>query len=138
MNRSDFQRLAELRVQEGEALLSAGLFAGAYYIAGYAVESALKACIAKKVREYEFPDLKTVQESHQHNLVKLLAVTDLKSEFGEEMDRDQEFEANWAVVKDWSEQKRYEPNISEKSARDLVAAITDPKHGVLPWIQTFW
>jgi HEPN domain-containing protein len=29
-------------------LLEAGLYAGAYYLAGYAVECALKACIAKK------------------------------------------------------------------------------------------
>lgn len=138
MNRSDFQHLARLRIQESNALLAAGLFAGAYYIAGYAVESALKACIAKKVKEHDFPDLKTVQESHQHNLVKLLAVTDLKRDFEEVTKRDRVFEANWAVVKDWSEQKRYELNVSEKSARDLIEAIIDPDHGVLSWLQKFW
>lgn len=118
--------------------MSDGLFAGAYYLLGYSVETALKACIAKKVKEYDFPDLKTVQESHQHNLVKLLAVTDLKREFDERTSADRDFAANWAVVKDWSEQKRYELEISEQSAGDLASAITDPEHGVLPWIQKFW
>lgn len=138
MNRSDFQRLADLRVRDGKVLLSAGLFASAYYIVGYAVESALKACIAKKVRKHDFPDLKTVRDSHQHDLEKLLGVTDLRPRLEKQTKRDREFDANWAVVKDWSEQKRYEADTSEKSARDLVSAITDPKHGVLPWLQKFW
>lgn len=138
MNRLDFQRLAKLRITDGRVLLSAGHFAGAYYLVGYAVESALKACIAKKVRKHDFPDLKTVRDSHQHDLEKLLAVTDLKPRLETQTKRDPEFDTNWAVVKDWSEQKRYETGISEKSARDLLSAITDPKHGVLPWLQMFW
>lgn len=138
MNRLDFQRLAKLRITDGRVLLSAGHFAGAYYLVGYAVESALKACIAKKVRKHDFPDLKTVRDSHQHDLEKLLAVTDLKPRLETRTKRDPEFDTNWAVVKDWSEQKRYETGISEKSARDLLSAITDPKHGVLPWLQMFW
>lgn len=138
MNRSDFQQLAELRVKDGKALLSAGLSAGAYYIVGYAVESALKACIAKKVRKHDFPDRKTAVSFYQHDLVGLLAMTDLKPKLDEKRKLDGAFDANWAVVKDWTSEKRYERKISRKSARDLVSAITDPKHGVLPWIQKFW
>jgi len=37
-------------------LLRLGLFDGAYYLAGYAVECALKACIAKGTQRFEFPD----------------------------------------------------------------------------------
>lgn len=47
MNRSDFQDLAQIRLAEAAALLQAERFDGAYYLAGYAVECALKACIAK-------------------------------------------------------------------------------------------
>lgn len=47
MFRKDFQDLAMVRVREAEMLLAAGLFDGAYYLAGLAVECALKACIAK-------------------------------------------------------------------------------------------
>jgi hypothetical protein len=41
---------------------------GAYYLAGYAVECALKACIAKETKRYEFPDKKRVDSSYSHNL----------------------------------------------------------------------
>src|SRR5919106_3680906 len=44
----------------------AGEPSGAYYLAGYAVECGLKACIAKQVRRHEFPDRTTVNQSHTH------------------------------------------------------------------------
>ena len=56
MTRNDFQRLALLRVKESRALLQRGFYKGAYYLSGYAVECALKACIAKKTQRHEFPD----------------------------------------------------------------------------------
>lgn len=43
--RVEFQRLAEARLVEAKALLDVGKWDGAYYLAGYAVELALKACI---------------------------------------------------------------------------------------------
>ena len=49
MNRTDLQQPALTRLAEAKALLAAGFPAGAYYLAGYAVECALKACIAKDV-----------------------------------------------------------------------------------------
>jgi HEPN domain-containing protein len=55
MNRTEFQSLAEVRIREAKALLDAGLWDGAYYLAGYAVECALKACIAKRTRAEDFP-----------------------------------------------------------------------------------
>jgi hypothetical protein len=45
MNRVDFQNLATERLSDAEALIAGGRFDCAYYVAGYAVECALKACI---------------------------------------------------------------------------------------------
>jgi len=42
MNRADFQQLADERISEAAVLLAASKFSGAYYLAGYAVECALK------------------------------------------------------------------------------------------------
>ncbi len=42
MDRKDLQDLSKVRLKEATALLKAGLFGGAYYLAGYAVECALK------------------------------------------------------------------------------------------------
>lgn len=47
VDRQDLQELSRVRLKEATALLKLGLFDGAYYLAGYAVECALKACIAK-------------------------------------------------------------------------------------------
>lgn len=55
LNRYDLQRLADLRAAEARLLLDNGYWSGAYYLAGYAVECGLKACIARRVREFDFP-----------------------------------------------------------------------------------
>ena len=65
MNRIDFQEIAELRLRESKALLAAGFPDGAYYLAGYAVECALKACIAKRSQEHDFPE-KVLEASEDH------------------------------------------------------------------------
>jgi HEPN domain-containing protein len=58
MDRKDFRALSRVWLSEATALLNAGLPDGAYYLAGYAVECALKACIAKETQRYEFPEKK--------------------------------------------------------------------------------
>jgi HEPN domain-containing protein len=50
MTRRDFQALSATRLREARALLKTGNPEGAYYLAGYAIECALKACVAKKTR----------------------------------------------------------------------------------------
>ena len=79
MNRPDFQQLAEVRIREAHALLKDGHSDGAYYLADYAVECALKACIAKNVKQHEFPPpQKVVGESYYtHDRNKLLVTTGL-------------------------------------------------------------
>lgn len=155
-SRSDFQWLATIRVREAKALLDAGLFDGAYYLAGYAIECALKACIVKKIRRSELPDKKFIQDVYTHKLGRLLELTGLQVEYQEAM-RDKHFASNWTTVNDWSEEARYEtlgrryiarfvsrPGIrrtsprAEERARQLYNAITDPQHGVLPWLKKFW
>ena len=51
LNRDNLQRVSDLRAEEARLLLDNGHYPGAYYLLGYAVECALKACIAKQVRE---------------------------------------------------------------------------------------
>lgn len=55
VDRRDLHVLSRIRLKEAKALLDAGLYDGAYYLAGYAVECGLKACIAKKTKRHEFP-----------------------------------------------------------------------------------
>ncbi len=137
MNRADFQTLSGIRIKEAKALLDRGLYDGAYYLAGYAVECALKACIVKLTREHDFPDKDVVNKSWTHNLIQLVEVAGLEKERKEKASADKEFEIRWGLVKDWSEDSRYR-KVGEKEAGQLYEAISDPKHGVLPWLEQHW
>jgi hypothetical protein len=55
ITRRDFQRLSETRCNEATALLAAQQFEGVYYLIGYAVECALKACICRRHLPDHFP-----------------------------------------------------------------------------------
>lgn len=139
MNRSDFQRLAELRLTEGKALLDAGHYAGAYYLLGYAAECALKACIAKKTRRYDFPpERKDYEEIYTHDLVKLLKQSGQEIAFQKACKTDRILDQNWTTVKDWKETSRYDLNISSSRSRDLYVALNQNSHGVLKWLKKWW
>jgi HEPN domain-containing protein len=64
LKRQDLRELALRRLKEAQVLFDGGCWAGAYYLAGYAVECALKACIAKGTERFEFPDQKRVNSSY--------------------------------------------------------------------------
>ena len=138
MNRADFQRLSRLRVEEAKVLLDNGHYSGAYYILGYAVECALKACIAKRTRRYDFPDRNTVRDSYTHGLVNLHRVAGLREQLQRESQINPSLEANWAIVILWSEQSRYESDIRENAVRDFYSAVTMRGNGVLAWLRNWW
>ena len=132
------QRISRIRVKEARVLFKNGYFSGAYYLLGYAVECALKACIAKQIKRYDFPDRKLINDSYSHELEKLLSVSGLKAELQEEIRSNPKLEVNWAIVKDWSVQSRYSTDISETTARDFYSAVTTRKDGVLSWLKKWW
>jgi HEPN domain-containing protein len=49
LSRTELQQLAEIRIAEANVLLANGMWDGTYYLAGYAVECGLKACIMAHV-----------------------------------------------------------------------------------------
>jgi hypothetical protein len=138
MNRADFQKVSTLRVSEAKVLIDNGYFAGAYYLLGYSIECALKACISKQVKQYDFPDKKLIIESYTHNLETLLNLSGYKNELYNGFKLDPVLEQNWATVKDWKEDSRYNVTITEKDARDLYSAVTQRKSGVLTWLIKRW
>src|SRR5258708_137555 len=137
MDRRDLQELSKVRLKEARALLGLGLYDGAYYLAGYAVECALKACIAKRTQRHEFPDKKRVDSSYSHNLRELLKVAGIERAYSERSRVDPVFDDNWITVEAWSEQSRYTRNQGE-AARKLLAAVSDRRHGILSWLKLYW
>ena len=130
--RPEFEMLMDLRLKEAKHLIDQKDWDGAYYLAGYAVEFALKIrIIAQLMTSNSFPDRKTVENFYKHELTVLRKLADLDVE----MDKDTAVSPQWDIVKDWSEQTRYEIGKAEKVATDLYDAI---EKGVLPWIKARW
>lgn len=119
-------------------MLERGHAPGAYYLVGYAVECALKACIAKRTREFDFPDKKAVTQSWTHDLEDLLKAAELLADLRDEARRNQVLENNWKVATDWSEEDRYRLEISDAEASGLLDACFDETNGVIPWIEKRW
>jgi hypothetical protein len=138
MNRSDLQTLADIRAKESKVLLDNGCPHGSYYLAGYAVECALKACVAKLVNRFDFPDKNLANKAFTHDLLVLVQLAGLKAALDAEAASSSPFELNWAVVKDWSEQKRYESVISLVEAQDMYSAVMDSRNGILLWLKKYW
>lgn len=137
MNRKDLQSLSRTRLAEAKALLASGHPDGAYYLAGYAIECALKACIAKGTQRHDFPDKILVDRSYTHSIKELVRVANLEEARRAVVTRDRFFERNWDLVLRWSEQSRY-LEVDPQRARDLIDAIGHRKHGVMQWLKHYW
>lgn len=134
---ADFRTLCTTRLEEARTLLAAGQPSGAYYLTGYAVECALKACITRDFRAFSMPNKRLVEKAHTHDLAELLKLANLGIPHDAALSADPHFAVNWATVKDWSEASRYE-EWSIPQASDLFLAASDVSHGVVPWIQQQW
>src|SRR5437868_558143 len=99
MLRQDFQRLSNARVREARALARAGLYDGAFYLGGLAIECALKACVARSTQRYEFPDRNRANRVHVHNLEQLLKEAGPDSRLREV---GAETQVAWSGVKAWN------------------------------------
>jgi len=137
VNRNDFKELARLRLKEARVLLENGCYEGAYYLRGYVIECALKTCIAKQTKRFDFPDKKKVNESYIHDLQKFVTPAGLQVQLDNEMESDAAFERNRTLVVQWSEESRYQKR-TEQEARNLYSAIADRQHGVLRCIKKYW
>jgi len=137
VDRKDLQALSNVRLKEAKALLGLGLWDGAYYLSGYGVECALKACIAKQTERHEFPDKKKALQSYSHDLRSLAQVAGPGDGFSERSRREPDFGQNWETAQAWTEESRYQRH-SQKSAQDMFKAATHRIYGVIPWIRTRW
>jgi hypothetical protein len=134
--RKEFQGLAKLRADEATILAHNGKQQGAYYLAGLAIECALKACIAKKTKRHQFPfGHDYVNKVYQHNLEGLLKVAELERKLDDEMRTNPGFAKKWNVVKEWDVERRYD--VTGLKGSDMVTAVA-AHDGVLRWIKQHW
>jgi len=135
---AQLKAISESRLLEAKALNAEGLYDGAHYIVGYAVETALKAHICK-ILQTDYPSGSIKASFMTHDLSDLVKLSGLKSRFDVLMDTVPEFKANWSLIK-WTEQYRYEPigTISQQAMVEVFEALEEPVNGILTWIKTSW
>jgi hypothetical protein len=138
VDRAHLQELAILRLTDAEALLAADRWDGAYYLPGYCIECALKACVTKQFRLHEMPDKQLVNSFYTHRLDELPTISGVKSELQIRSGSDANFKVNWNTVKDWNETIRYEIGITQSIAKEMYDAVNDASFGIFPWLKTLW
>lgn len=134
MDKSDLRSLSKVRISEAKALLTSEHYNGAYYLAGYSVECAIKAYIAGQIKSNVVPDKNFEKGFYQHNLESLMRFAGLWPKFEADMKVTPSLALNWTIVKDWSEVARYNSTISQAKANDLYNAIIARRVGVLRWV----
>ena len=135
--KAELEALAQERLDDATALVADSRWASAYYLAGYSVEFALKACIAKVFKADTIPDKDLVNATYSHNFRSLVGTAGLGADLRNREQADANFAANWGVVNSWSPNARY-ARASQQQAEELLRAISDHDDGVFPWIKAFW
>lgn len=107
IRRAAILRRATKWVKDPQVLLAGRRYEGAYYLCGYAVELALKACICRTLGWAEFPEttneFKGLTSLKTHDLRILLRLS------GRERRVKKYHFADWSVVVEWSPEMRYRP-----------------------------
>ncbi len=139
VNRADLQPLSDERIEDATALLAASGWSGAYYLAGYALECALKSCVLAYVERTGiiFEDKRFAEKCWTHDLETLVKQADLIAERGRATAANTQLGDNWLLAKDWSEKTRYRLT-SQQQAEELFDALTDNPDGVLQWVKNHW
>lgn len=137
LKRQHLQALADAKLKDAMLLQHSGRSSSAYYLAGYAVEFGLKACVARNVAPETIPDPTLLKNVMSHDFPTLIGLAGLRSVWKSEQDADSVFAANWGIVSEWKPEVRYETRDSV-SAMLLIQAITHTQSGVLKWIKANW
>lgn len=137
VSRSDLQLLARSKFGDAKFLLRYGRHSNAYYLAGYAVEFALKAVVARQMERHVLPDPRFIRDVYQHDLERLVGLARLRIELDAARRNNARLNANSAIVSDWNVESRYEL-INRVRSRAMVKAVGEPSSGVFRWLQQHW
>jgi hypothetical protein len=137
LKRTDLQALAQSKIDDAILLLQHKRFSNAYYLAGYAVEIGLKACIAKQYPPRLFPIKRYLQKYSATNFQRWSDWAGSQRLSKSSRIGTTTFAANWAIVGEWSPDARYETQ-DPAATQIMLAAVTTEQSGVLPWIKQYW
>jgi hypothetical protein len=135
--RRDLQGLAEAKLFDALILADAGRYSNAYYLAGYSIELALKACISRQFMAETIPDPALARRVYDHDFGKLVGLAGLSDSLNAAKIADPTFGANWSTVAEWSEASRYE-DTDRYSCGLMLEAVRNEPSGVLTWRKKHW
>ncbi len=138
MNRKELQALSRIRLREAQALVNLGMNDGAYYLAGYSVECALKACIAKMTQRHDFPDKRKADSSYTHVLRELVTAAKLEKAHSEEAKARCWTFATTGILYNRGQNAVAMSLSDSEAAKQLIEAVANRKHGVLRWVKRHW
>ncbi|QJD77935.1 hypothetical protein [Spirosoma rhododendri] len=143
------QKLAQQRLADAAVLLAADQPDTAFYLAGYAIECALKAAVCRTLDQNDFyqPDRtnkgsryvqdRVFREFKTHNYSDLLVLSGLSAKFEKARTEDGQLETAWTRVRsmNWSEQVRY--NLNSFSVLP-VSEFVESVNTIVVWISKYW
>lgn len=127
--------LAQDRLDEAKLMYQNNFYQGAYYLAGYAAEFALKALICKRLGVEVFiggAGLAEVAKALQtHHLPTLMVFSGLFLALQEEKINNETLFKAWSKVSEWTEQRRYMPL---ECSQQTVSNFINATEKVMQWI----
>ena len=138
VTRSELKKLVERRLGDAHVLMQGRRYESAYYIAEYAVECAIKACIARQFRRNTIPDKGLVDKTYKHDFEQLLKTSGLFDKLLIDAKANPGLGSSWNVIKDWKPDVRYSTEKTRLDAHDLIDAIENPNDGILQWLARHW
>ena len=121
LNRKELRLLSRERLKDAKALRTQRRYHGAIYMAGYAVEIALKERICKTLQWKDFASFPSSPNLKIHNLDTLLIFS------GVERHVKSRYLVEWSIVQSWNPEQRYEIPASpptDSMAGEMIAATT--------------
>lgn len=119
-SRQELKRLARLRLREAEILHAAGLYDGAAYLAGYAIEMALKARICRLLGVEDYPIAGSLRPAYAvHDLAQLVLLAGLQQKLDAAAPP---VLANWSTAGPWKPDRRY-TSAGTCSAQESLAML---------------
>lgn len=136
-SRAELQAAAEERLQDALSLATSGRHSGAFYLAGYAVECALKACIARRFPAEHLPP-RDAQKFYVHKLDDLLSNAGLAIALTSDSKANLGLARSWNVVRTWNVDSRYLSGSTQADTEAMLEAITNVNDGIMSWLRIRW
>lgn len=139
MNRAELQQMTTERLRDAKVLLDGQRWSYAYYVAGYAVECALKSCVLSRMIHTGgvFADKDFSRKCFTHDFRELADLAGLTDELDSRLRSNLAFRNHWSIAVDWRETSRYR-DWTEAEARGLFESISNNPDGVLSWLTGNW